>query len=314
VRRNLVIVAITARIVRGRVVGEPVGQGFYQRCAAARPSLIEPIPDNLPHRDDVVAVHLASFEPHADRLLRERIGGSLRAARYRDRPLVVRRDEHDRQLPRAGDVHGLVHVAFGCRAISEHGNGGPRLAAQLECEPSTGRVRGVAANGDRDGKILPRSGKVTTALVSAPILQQLLWRDAAHELCAVLAEARQQNVLVVHGVCEAHTHALLAETRRVRAEPSGALERDGFLIERPGQHHRSIELDERFAIRGECRQIRERLAVGVEAAVELDLETCDDGHDALSALRPSSSVMRSRMMNFCTLPVTVIGNSSTNLM
>jgi hypothetical protein len=32
------------------------------------------------------------------------------------------------------------------------------------------------------------------------------------------------------------------------------------------------------------------------------------------SLKPSSLIVSSRMMNFCTLPVTVIGNASTNLM
>jgi hypothetical protein len=34
-------------------------------------------------------------------------------------------------------------------------------------------------------------------------------------------------------------------------------------------------------------------------------------HAVFSSTRPSSSIIFSRMMNFCALPVTVIGNSST---
>jgi hypothetical protein len=39
-----------------------------------------------------------------------------------------------------------------------------------------------------------------------------------------------------------------------------------------------------------------------------------DNQAVFCSARPSSSIICSRMMNFCTLPVTVIGKASTNLM
>ena len=69
---------------------------------------------------------------------------------------------------------------------------------------------------------------------------------------------------------------------------------------------------------GKCYEIRVPLIVvesGLWSRAEMPTKPARRGGEYCQAVAtariPSSAVIRSRMMNFCILPVTVIGNSST---
>ena len=85
----------------------------------------------LEHRLDVVAVDLDAGEPVGRGAL-DRVDRELELVRGRVGELVVLEHEDDRQLVDAGEVHRLVPLAVGGRALAEVGHRDPRLAAQLE--------------------------------------------------------------------------------------------------------------------------------------------------------------------------------------
>ena len=68
---------------------------------------------------------------------------------------------------------------------------------------------------------------------------------------------------------------------------------------------------------GHHAELGERVDVELESMLDGAGATAaplSNGHAVFCSLRPSSLTISSRMRNFCTLPVTVMGNASTNLM
>src|SRR5262249_27568832 len=65
--------AIARRIVRGRVVAEPIGHGFQQSGPAARARTFHRAADDVAHRDQVVAVELLACDAGRDAFLRKRL-------------------------------------------------------------------------------------------------------------------------------------------------------------------------------------------------------------------------------------------------
>ena len=88
-------------------------------------------------RLDVVAVDRDALEPVGPRPL-DRVDGELELVRGRVGELVVLEHEDDRQLLHAGEVHRLVPLAVGGRALAEEGHRHPRLGAHLEGERQAG--------------------------------------------------------------------------------------------------------------------------------------------------------------------------------
>ena len=89
-------------------------------------------------------------EARGDRLLRQRLACRLQPERHRDGPLVVVDDEDDGQPLDAGEVHRLVHVALGGRAVAEKADRDARLLAELEGVGDAGGMRRLRAHGNAE--------------------------------------------------------------------------------------------------------------------------------------------------------------------
>ena len=169
---HLGVVAVAAGIVGGGVVGEAIGQRLDQRGRAFAAGMAQRPLEHGPHGDHVVAVDLLAGEARGHRLLRQRLGGGLRRARHGDRPLVVVDDEHDRQSPDAGEVHGLVDVALGAGTVAEDADRHARLVPELERERRADRVGRLGADRHADREVLARAREARAALVAAPIAER----------------------------------------------------------------------------------------------------------------------------------------------
>ena len=193
--------------------------------------------------------------------------------RHRDRPAVVVDHEHHRQPPRAGDVERLGDSRPSRSRRRRRRR--PRRASRarsLNASATPAACGAWRADRHADREILARSGEIAAALVAAPEQEQLDRADAAPQLRAMLAVARQQHVLGPHRAGDADRHRLLAERRGEGAEPAGALQRHRLGVEAPRQHHRAIERDQLGAVAGKIRQRPHRIALGIEKPAVADLE------------------------------------------
>src|SRR5258706_14015889 len=75
-------IAVARRIVRGRVVAQPIADRLDERRPAAGARLLERLGDDVAHGDHVVPVHLPSLEARGDRLLGESLRRRLTRARH----------------------------------------------------------------------------------------------------------------------------------------------------------------------------------------------------------------------------------------
>ena len=148
------------------MVAEPIGQRLYQARAIAGARGRERCVHAGAHRDHVVAVHLLAVDARGDRLLRERLRRGLQPLRHRNRPLIIHRHEHDRQLPHAGEVHRFPHVPFRGGAVAEQTDRDARLLAQPERVGDAGGMRRLRGDGDAERKIVRRPGPPAAALVA----------------------------------------------------------------------------------------------------------------------------------------------------
>ena len=258
---HLGVVAVAAGIVGGGVVGEAIGQRLDQRGRAVAAGMAQRPLEHGPHGDDVVAVDLLAGDARGHRLLRQRLGGGLRRARHGNRPLVVVDDEHHRQPPDPGEVHGLVDVAFGAGAVAEDADRHARLVPELERERHTDGVGCLRSDRHADRKVLARAREARATLVPAPVAERFHERDAAPKLRAELAKRRQQHILGPHRGTDPDHHGLLAERGGERAQPAGALQAHGLGIERPGEDHPPIEPHQLGPALGEGRKLARERAV-----------------------------------------------------
>ena len=97
--------------------------------------------DRLLDRRDVVAVDDLARHPVAGGALGDVLDRALRAPVGRQRELVVLADEDDRQLPRRGEVHALVHRALAGGAVAEVRDHRLVGAAQLRGQAGAAGVR-----------------------------------------------------------------------------------------------------------------------------------------------------------------------------
>ena len=114
-------------------------------------------------------------------------------------------------------------------------------------------------------KSLPRSSPPQNSSSSVGV-------TPAPQLRAVLAEARQQQVLGAHCAGDPDRTASWPKRRGEGAEPAGALQCHGLGVEPPGQHHASIERDQFGAVARKIGQRAHRIALGVEKAAVADLK------------------------------------------
>src|SRR6266566_7927595 len=133
--------AIPCRIIRGRVITQPVGHCLNEEWAFAVARGRDRSLGGGAHRDDVIAVHLFAGEAGSDRLLGERRRCGLQSERDRDGPLIVVGDEHDRKLPNAGEIHRFPQIALGGGAVTEQAHRDARLLSEPECIGNPGGVR-----------------------------------------------------------------------------------------------------------------------------------------------------------------------------
>src|SRR5713101_3384915 len=103
---------IPCRIIRRRMITEPVSHGLDEGGAFAVARGRDCALGGGPHRDDVIAVHLFAGEDGSYRLLGQRRRCGLQAERDRDGPLIVVGDEHDRKVPHAGKIHRFPQIAL----------------------------------------------------------------------------------------------------------------------------------------------------------------------------------------------------------
>src|SRR5712692_217437 len=177
--------AVARGIVGGRMVAEAVGERLDEVRALAGARVRERRVHCGAHGDHVVAVHLLAGKAGGDRLLRQGLRRGLQAQRHRDGPLVIDRDEHHRQLPYAGKIHRLPHVALGGGAVAEQADRDARLLAQLERIGDAGRMRRLRSDRNAERKIVRRPRRAVAALVAAPVEQDLFHLDAAPQQGAV---------------------------------------------------------------------------------------------------------------------------------
>src|SRR5581483_1302534 len=154
VRLHLLRRAVAGRVVGRGVITQPVRERLDQVWSLAVAGRGNRFLDTIANRDHVVAVHLLAAEAPGNGLLRQRLAGGLLLHRHRDGPLVVVDHEDERQLLRAGEIHGFVHVALGGGAVAEQAHGDARLLAEFEGIGNARRVRGLRAHGNTEGKVV----------------------------------------------------------------------------------------------------------------------------------------------------------------
>src|SRR6266436_6654468 len=104
--------AIPGRIIRRRMITEPVGHRLDEEGAFAVARERDRSLGGGAHRDHVIAVHLFAAEAGSDRLLGQRRRCGLQPERDRDGPLIIVGDEHDRKIPHPGKIHRFPQIAL----------------------------------------------------------------------------------------------------------------------------------------------------------------------------------------------------------
>src|SRR5262245_20018621 len=275
--RDFFLAPVLRRIVGGGVHAEPIRHALDQRgpVAGARP--IDGLARGRVDGEDVVAVHLDAGQPVGERLLGDRARVGLLLQRHRDRPLVVLADEHHRHVPDPGEVHGLVKVALGGRAVAEVGHDDGVVAAVLSGIGQAHRVRQLRRHRDRDRQVVLVVRGPSALDVAGEEEQELFDRPAAPDHRGRLAERRHHPVGLPEGEYAPDLRGFLTFDGRESPDASLALQAHHTLVEAPAQHHRAVE---RLQLVG--RQLRLEGSVEVAFAVEdrqvLNLESRLEGN------------------------------------
>src|ERR1051326_5515815 len=148
------------------------------------------------------------------------------------------------------------------------------------------------------GEILAGAGGIVATLIATPIKKQLLKADAAPELRAVLAKAREQHIGWAHRGCYPNRHPLLPERGGIGAEPAGTLQGNGLGIEGPRQDHGTIEGNKFGWILGKRWQWCHRLARRAQVPARLDAELGEHRHG-----RPAGRKNEYRVKCLCDEPI-----------
>ncbi len=269
---DLGVLAIAASIVDRRVIAQAVGESLDDGAPAAGACPFDGAARRVSDGDDVVAVDLLAGKARRDGFLRQGLRPALRRARHRDRPLVVGDDEHGRQLHSAREIDRLVEVALRGGSIAKTADGNTLLIPQFHRQGHADRMERLAADGNADREIPRRSGTSAAPLVAAPVEQDLGGRYPAPELGRLVPIGWQEHVIAMHGAGDADADRFLADTGRIGAEPSRALQGDGLGIERPRPHHGAVEGQQHHRIAGEFGQRLGNATLRVEKLAIRDLE------------------------------------------
>ena len=202
--------AIARRVVRGRMVAQPIRQRLQQCGPAPGACALQRAPDDVAYGDQVVAVDLLAGDAGRDAFLRQRLRGALHAAGNGDGVLIVHHHDDERELPGARSVDGFVEVALGGGTVAAHRERHARLAAQLHGVSDAGGVRHLRADRHVEREVVRRLGEHVTALVAAPIKERAVRRHAAQHEHAALAVARQQHIVLCEHRADAGVDRLLA--------------------------------------------------------------------------------------------------------
>src|SRR5258707_4056784 len=153
-RLDLLGRTVARRVVRGRMIAEPVCDRLDEAGAAATSSRFDRLVGCRVHGHHVVAIHLLTDETRCDRLLRERFVCGLEPQGHGNSPLIVGDDEHDRQLVHTREIHRFKDVALRGGAVTEQTYGNAGLLAQLKGVGDACSVRGLRSHGNAERQIL----------------------------------------------------------------------------------------------------------------------------------------------------------------
>src|SRR5262249_10131828 len=160
-------------IVSGGVVAEPIRQGLDDCWALSAAGSVQSLRNNVPDRDDIVAIDLHAGDAGGDGFLSQRAGGSLALDGYRDGPPVVDHDKHCREGAGAGQIDSFIEGAFGGAAVAHISHGATRLAPDLECHGDSRAMQHLGGDRYAPGEVLPRHAEIAAALVATPVDENL---------------------------------------------------------------------------------------------------------------------------------------------
>ena len=219
VRLELLGIDVARRVVGGVVGAHAVGARLDQRRSAAGAGAGDRTRGRLVDGEEVVAVDQVARKSVAGGASREAAGGLL-GHRGGDRPAVVLEEEDDRRTPHAGQVAGLVEVAFGRAAVAEvHAHGAVEaLVAQAPRQPDG--VGELSRERDLNRQQVHPGRHVVALGVAHAVEEEALERVALMEHRGQFAVLGDDPVPCrVEGERGADYGCLLAVDRREDAEP-----------------------------------------------------------------------------------------------
>ena len=233
--------AVSRGVVRRRVRAHAVGHRLDQCRTQPGVGAGQGDAGGRQHRQHVVAVDLNARDAVALPPLRDG-GVRLQPHRLGDGPLVVLAEEDDRDHEAGGETEGLGHVPLAAGAVAEIGQRRRRGAVQRHAQGVPGGVQGLRAHDDgrRGDAVL---GRVPTGeRRAAPHAQHGDRVDAAAVDHAVLAVAREGEVVRAQGAGRSHLGRLLPEQRGPQAELALALQRHRLGVDAPDDGHVGVEV------------------------------------------------------------------------
>ena len=142
-----------------------------------------------------------------------------------------------------------------------------------------------ALGGDRhaEREVLGRvAAVIVAAFVAAPVHQHVVRAHAAHEHRAILAVRRREHVVLLHRRADTHVCGFVAQAGGIGAELAGALQCDGFAVERTYEQHL---LEQRYQDLGVAQRrgqvIADEFAVRIQVRQVFDLEVSGNRHCVL---------------------------------
>ena len=228
-----------------------------QRRPAARPGLLDRPLRLAVDGEHVGAVDDDALEAVAGRAVGDALACVLEVRRGGVGPVVVVADEDDRQPAHAGEVHTLVRVPSGRRAVAEPGDRDAALASDLEGErgPDCDRKhrRQMADHGDEPEVLV---GEMDVAILSAGRAVRLAHvvredppgLDASDDLDAEVAMEGRTEIVRTHRGRDADRGAFVAAARVEAARDLPLLVEDvASLLEASGQEEIAVDAKEILA-------------------------------------------------------------------
>mmetsp|Transcript_117771 Transcript_117771/g.329791 ORF Transcript_117771/g.329791 Transcript_117771/m.329791 type:complete len:551 (-) Transcript_117771:227-1879(-) len=271
----LVLAAVRFRVVRRRVVANPVR---HELDEDGRPLLHSHPPRLLRRgvdRDEVVTVDADGGDAEGRPAAGDAVAAVLVLHARGDGVAVVAADEERLRPVDRGHVQRRQRVALGGGAVAEVGHGDAVIPAELVGVARAGCLRHLGAEHRMHGlHVLVQHAVVdlqvaalaAVALVANVLVHDLLRGEAAPKEHAELPVLRPDHVLPLQGRGGAHAGSLLAEVRAVEADPALALHRLQELVVDGRLDHELVHLHALVQREGQ------RLPRGQDAALVHDLE------------------------------------------